>query len=132
MWARAWGGIYWSYGKGVAMDGSGNAYVTGWFSGVVDFDPGPKIDEHIAYWDSAYAFLSKFDPNGDFLWCRTWGGSYGINGEGVAMDGSGNPYVTGWFSGGVDFDPGPGVDKHSSDLDVVDAFLCKYPPDGVW
>ena len=35
------GGTGLDYGESVAVDGSGNAYITGAFSGTVDFDPGP-------------------------------------------------------------------------------------------
>ena len=51
-------------------------------------------------------FLSKFESNGNFLWTRTWGGPEEENGHSVAVDSSGNPYVTGFFNGNADFDPG--------------------------
>jgi hypothetical protein len=101
----------------------------------VDFDPGPGEDNHTSNgspsWD---AFLSKFDPNGNFVWARTWGGSDnwdGDEGYGVAADGSGNAFVTGYFNETVDFDPGPGVDNHTSN-GGWDVFLSKFPPDGNW
>jgi hypothetical protein len=126
-WAITWGGSSgWDYGYGVAVDGSGDVYVTGYFYGTVDFDPGPGVDEH---WSNGYAdvFLSKFDSSGSFEWARTWGGTDSNGGCAVAVYGSGNVYVIGYFYGKVDFDPGPGVDEHwSNGLD--DVFLSKFAP----
>jgi len=66
---------------------------------------------------------------------RDWGGpddpDYVGRCSSVATDLSGNVYAAGWFSGDIDFDPGPGVDSHSSKGNVA-AFLSKFPPDGNW
>jgi hypothetical protein len=127
-WAKTWGGNSDDNGWGVAVDSSGRAYVTGRFWGPIDFDPGPGEDNHSGYID---AFLSKFDSSGNFLWAKTWGGSSYDEGYGVAVDGSGNAYVTGNFCGTVDFDPGNGMDNHVSNGDA-DVFLIKFLPDGTW
>jgi hypothetical protein len=129
LWARTWGGSDSVYGNSVAIDGSGNAYVTGEFYNTADFDPGPGVDNHTSngFLD---VFLSKFDSNGDFLWARTWGGSDDDKGYSVGIDGSGNAYVTGFFEGTVDFDPGPGVDNHTSTGGSSDVFLSKFDSNG--
>jgi len=132
-WARTWGGsdeYNGDKGHGVAVDGSGNVYVTGCFEGTVDFDPGSGVDTHTSNgdWD---VFLSKFDSSGVFEWARTWGGSGYDRGDDVAVDGSGNVYVTGWFRGTVDFDPGSGVDKHTSN-GYYDVFLSKFDSSGAF
>ena len=44
----------------------------------------------------------------------------------VAVDASGNIYVTGYFIGPVDFDPGPGVMKLTPTAGHINAFLAKY------
>ena len=126
-WARTWGP---GGGLGAAVDGSGNAYVTGKFLGTVDFDPSPEVDEHTSNGHDDI-FLCKFYPSGDLQWAHTWGGSGWDIGLSVAADGSGNGYVTGWFVGPVDFNPGPGVDEHTSN-GYKNAFLSKFPPDGDW
>ncbi len=128
-WARTWGGSYSERGYEIAVDGSDNAYVTGEFHDTVDLDPGPGVDEHTASSSNADIFLSKFDSNGDFQWGRTWGGSYIETSDGTAIDGNGYVYVTGVFYGTVNFDPGPGVDEHTSN-GGKDIFLTKFDSNG--
>ncbi len=125
-WAQTWGGSNYEYGRGVAVDGSGKVYVTGHFRGTADFDPGGG-DPHTSngYWD---VFLSKFDSSGNFEWARTWGGPDADWGNGVAADGSGDVYVTGFSSGTVEFDPGGG-DPHTSN-GIGDVFLSKFGSSG--
>ena len=131
-WARTWGGNSHDQGYGVAVDGSGNIYVTGYFSETVDFDPGSGVDNHTSNGGSDI-FLSKFDSSGIFLWTETWGGMAGDYAADVAADGLGNVYVTGTFGKTVDFDPGSGVDNHTSN-GVDDAFLSSFHSSGdfVW
>ena len=127
----SWGGSDdWDEGRGVGVDGSGNVYVTGWFWGTVDFDPGSGVDNHTSNGEHD-VFLNKFDSSGAFNWARTWGGSEWDDGHGVAVEGSGNVYVTGYFQWTVDFDTGSGVDSHTSNGNG-DVFLSKFPPDGNW
>ncbi len=125
-WARTWGGIFWDSGRGVAADGSGNVYVTGYFQGTVDFDPGGG-DPHTANGHHD-VFLSKFDSSGNFEWARTWGGSPKDQGYGVAADGSGNVYVTGYFRITADFDPDGGDPRISNG--GYDVFLSKFDSSG--
>jgi hypothetical protein len=128
-WARTWGGFDWDGGVGVAIDGDGNVYVTGYFFGAADFDPGPGVDEHTPN-GLDDIFLSKLDSNGEFQWARTWGGIGYEGGYGIAIDGNGNVYVTGYFNGPVDFDPGPGVDEHTSSNGGWGLFLSKLDSNG--
>jgi hypothetical protein len=131
IWARTWGGaVHYDFGHGAAVDGSGNVYVIGNFELMVDFDPGPDLDNHMSN-GSADTFLTKFDSTGDFIWAKTWGGAADDWGRQVAVDASGNAYVTGVLKDEVDFDPGPGVDSRVSN-GYEDAFLSKFPPDGNW
>ena len=129
-WARTWGGSWDDVGRGVAVDDSGNVYVTGEFDATDDFDPGSGVDNHTSN-GSSDVFLSKFDSSGTFQWARTWGGSHHDGGRDVAVDGSGNVYVTGDFCDTVDFDPGSGVDKHSSH-GWQDVFLSRFDSNGAF
>jgi hypothetical protein len=131
-WARTWGGALDEYVRGVAADDSGNSYVVGWFAYAADFDPGPGVDEHepVGQYD---CFLSAFDPNGDFRWADTWGGSGSDFAAAVAVDSTGNVHVTGWYTYTADFDPGPDVDEHVS-AGSDDAFISKFTSAGefIW
>ena len=132
-WARTWGG--WDFITGtpmpdVAVDWNGNAYVTSYFRGTADFDPGDGVDNHTSIGISD-VFLSKFNPAGDFVWARILGGDDWDDGLGVTVDSSGNIYCTGFCSGNADLDPGPGEDIHVC-LGYRDAYLIRLLPDGYW
>ena len=130
---RAVGGTGTDSGRSVALDGSGNVYVTGGFSETVDFDPGAGIVE-LTSAGSFDVFVSKLDANGNLLWARRVGGTSDDSGGGVVVDGSGNVYVTGhFFSGTVDFDPGAGIVELTS-AGFYDVFVLKLNGSGdfVW
>ena len=120
------GRVWKAHCRGAAVDDFNNVFIVGGYSGPVDLDPGPGIDEHAG----AGVFLSKFDSDGYFQWARTWDAWMDYSGNKVAVDYSGNACVTGMFENTVDFDPGPGVDEHTAYY--WDAYLSKFPPDGNW
>jgi uncharacterized delta-60 repeat protein len=69
-------------GRGIAVDGSGNVYVTGWANSSL-----------VA---TSYAFIAKYDTNGVIQWQRFLDTANVVDvGYGIAVDGSGNVYVTG-------------------------------------
>jgi hypothetical protein len=91
-WNTFLGGWNNDEGRGIAVDASGNSYVTGrsyasWGSPIRAFtNPGT------AYYD---AFVAKLDTNGALQWNTFLGGSNYDIGWGIAVDASGNSYVTG-------------------------------------
>jgi hypothetical protein len=126
-WARTWGGIGPDIPGGVETNDSLDVYVSCSYASTVDFDPGSGTDNHTCN-GSHDCCLSKFDKSGTFLWARSWGGDGPDNPtEGLGMDGSGNVYISGSFTNTVDFDPGPGVDTHTSYTpDFGDCFVSKF------
>ncbi|OGC90740.1 MAG: hypothetical protein A2142_02395 [candidate division Zixibacteria bacterium RBG_16_48_11] len=85
LWVRRYNGPTDSVdvAKDLAVDDSGNVYVTGWSVG-----SGTNID---------YATI-KYTPDGDTVWVRRYDGPGNSYDEAyaLAVDGSGNVYVTGW------------------------------------
>jgi hypothetical protein len=87
------GGSDTDYGTGIAVDASGNAYVTG----STDSTNFPTVNALQASNAGGYdAFVSKFNAAGTALVYSTYlGGLLYDNGFGIAVDASGNAYVTG-------------------------------------
>lgn len=109
-------------GTSITVDDAGNAYVAGFFDGMVDFDPGVGT-RILTSDDGLSAFVQKLDPEGNLLWAHAIPGvirdsdSFPISsplGVAVAVDASGAVYTTGGFSGTVDFDPNAGTDSLSA------------------
>jgi sugar lactone lactonase YvrE len=94
LWATRAGGTSHDYGNGIVVDSSGNAYITGEFSGTSVFGATTLTS---AGWDDI--FVAKVDSGGNFLWAKRAGGVSSVRGQGIAVDSSGNAYVTGGFSG---------------------------------
>jgi hypothetical protein len=133
-WAKQMGGSGDETGNTVAIDASGNVFTTGSFKGVADFDPGASTYTLNSGGVMADIFISKLDAFGNFVWARSFGTTPADEGgTGIAVDASGNVYVTGTFNGTVDFDPGPGTYTLTASASS-DAFVLKLDNSGnfVW
>jgi hypothetical protein len=92
-WAKSAGGSSDDRGRGVAVDTSGNTYITGYFHGTATFgsttltSQGPPPD----------VFVAKLSTNGAWQWAKSAGGPNYDIGADVAVDASGNTYITGYF-----------------------------------
>jgi len=122
-WARGIGGIGDDFGNSVAVDSYGNVYTTGKFQDTVDFDPGPG-SYTLASAANSDIFILKLDMFGNFIWAKRIGDTGNDNGNSIKIDSAGNSYITGWFYGTADFDPGPGVFNLSAGSGE-DAFILK-------
>jgi hypothetical protein len=91
LWSRQFGTSTVDNPDSVAVDASGNAYIAGEEYGSLS---GPNAG-------SSDAFLTKFDGSGNLLWNKQFGTSALDRGLAVAVDGSGNPYVTGDTQGNL-------------------------------
>ncbi|MGZ4035793.1 MAG: T9SS type A sorting domain-containing protein, partial [Bacteroidia bacterium] len=95
----------------IALDGSGNIYITGAFRGTVDFDPGTGVFNLAA--DSSYAaFILKLDTFGNFIWAKSIGGAVSLSsagGSAIVINTSGELCIAGAYWGIIDFDPGAGI-----------------------
>ena len=87
------GGSNSDFGNDIAVDGAGSAYLTGSTSST-DFPTANPYDE--SYSGNGDVFITKLSPSGNSLIYSTYlGGSSGDGGECIAVDGSGNAYLTG-------------------------------------
>ena len=107
---------------------SGNAYVGGSFQGNLSAVYGSSFTSSYGNLDG---FLAKYDPSGNVLWAIKLGGTNVDEVRGVATDGTGNVYVTGYFSGTADFDPSAATFNLISS-GGQDGFLAKYSSTGTF
>jgi uncharacterized repeat protein (TIGR01451 family) len=131
-WAGQFGGSSssdYDEGKGIAVDGAGSVYVTGFFEGTADFDPGPGTS-NLTSSGLEDVFVAKLASSGAYAWARRIGNSNTDQGRDIAVDGAGNVYVTGDFQGTVDFDPGPGSVNLASDGSGKDLFVVRLSSSG--
>lgn len=131
-WAHSMGGAGTDRAYATAYDASGNVYVTGNFSGVVDFDPGPGV-QNLSASGTNDIFLAKYDATGKYLWAHSFGSTGENAGTAVMVMSNGDVVFGGSFSGTVDFDPDMGiVNKTSSGYG--DAFFARYDKFGnfIW
>jgi hypothetical protein len=107
-WMKQYGNKYDDIARKIAVDTTGNVYITGSNVGDLDGNIG-KGNEDI--------FLSKFGGNGKKYWTRTTGTADYDTGYGLALDAAGNIYVTG------------GIASDSSHT-TNDIFFMKYDANG--
>jgi hypothetical protein len=132
LWAKQMGSTSWDAGSSIALDTLGNVYVTGNFSGMVDFDPGAGTF-NLNPVGGSDIFICKLNSSGNFLWAKSFGASTDEDhGNGITVDASGNVYTTGSFKETVDFDPGAGI--YNLTADYIDVFVSKLDASGnfVW
>jgi hypothetical protein len=117
--ARATGLANSTAGRSVAVDGTGNVYVTGYFAQTL------TLGTTTLTTDSTAAFLAKYTPQGNVLWLRQLGSSGQGVGYQVVADATGNCYVAGVFRGTLQ----AGATTLVSQSDG-DEFLLKYTAQG--
>jgi hypothetical protein len=113
-------------GFGIAVDSSGNAYVTGWTNSTDFPTMNPLQPANRGY---SNAFVSKLNLTRSALVYSTYlGGSGEDFGEGIAVDSSGSAYVTG-YTASTDF---PTMDplQPSYGGGPWDGFVAKLNPTG--
>ncbi|MEN6602071.1 MAG: SBBP repeat-containing protein, partial [Bryobacteraceae bacterium] len=109
---------------GIATDPQGNVYITGSTSST-DFPSGGKIGS--AETGSADLFVSKFSSAGEMVYTTRIGGSSLERGFGIAVDSSGNAYLTGRTQS-TDF---PLVNAAQATFGgIEDAYVLKLNPVG--
>jgi hypothetical protein len=136
-WARVIGGSNNEWAFHVRTDYAGNVYVSGNFgSDTVDFDASPTQSfELINTTSTAGLFTAKYSNNGEFVWANsmemidpgTLGAAFHV--DRLTVDTYGNSFLSGYFKGVLDFDPGVGTSTLSSNGDYA-SYIRKLDPSG--
>jgi hypothetical protein len=108
VWVQQIGNSEVEVANAICKDNSGNLYITGYFTGVSDFNPGPSANNLISagQWD---IFVEKLDGSGNYVWAKNFGGPSNDEGKSISIDDAGNVYTSGTVIGPSDFDPDPNI-----------------------
>jgi hypothetical protein len=119
-WVRAFTGTGYVNGIGIGVDLAGNVYVSGYYNGIIDFDPdtsqlmlpfGPGV------------FMCKLTNSGNLTWAHALTGGLYPNVQSMSVDNAGNIFIGGMCYSSLDMDPGPAVNFLSPSSSV---YIAKY------
>ena len=128
-YASAIGGYWNLHNTGIVVDAKKNSYISGYFYGTVDFNPGAGV-YNLTSNGSYDACLFKLDSSGNFVWAKQIGSTADDRALSIAIDAAANVYTTGYYAGPVDFDPGIGTDIQPSYLYVPNIYVLKLDSAG--
>ncbi len=114
LWAQTWSGGRESGAYALDVDEHGNVYSCGYFGGPLDIEPGPFESDNTAKGDRD-ALICKLNPEGVWLWIKTWGNTHSTNPKDIELNSEGDVFVTGTFQFSADFDPDEGEDIHTGE-----------------
>lgn len=131
-WAVAFSGSQNITGRAIAEDSQGNTYISGKFTGTVDFDPDSSVYNMTAISGADNIFVCKLNSNGNLIWAKQFSLNYGYLYQ-LAVDKYGSVLITGAFSDTCDFDPGTGVYNLIAN-GITDIYLVKLSSSGqlIW
>jgi hypothetical protein len=126
IWSKRFGDVSYQHAQALAVDASGNVIVTGWFDGTVGFGGGTLTSA--GNYDIFIAKLGSAD--GAHLWSKRFGDGSHQFANAVAVDASGNAFLTGNFEGAVDF--GGGTLTSAGTYDIFVAKLGSVDGADLW
>jgi hypothetical protein len=93
--------------KNIAVDDSGNCYLTGDFLGYVTFGNTTLLSNFLTYYDTASSsmdtmfqkgiFLAKYNTNGTVIWAKNLSQTNANNSYGIDIDAQHNIFIAGTF-----------------------------------
>jgi len=115
----------------IRNDSNNNVYITGYFSGTIDFNSAPGATANVSYHGQRDFFLAKFDQNGNYVYAFS-GGSPNCNltlGIEMAIDNNNNVDLAGSFCSTVNFDASGCSSRNVTAINgVTDTFIAQYVP----
>jgi len=127
------------------IDANGNIYTTGFFEGTMDFNPNTIQTFNLTSNGRSDIFVQKLNAQGSLIWAASFGDADDDRAYDIITDNNGGVYLTGFFEGLVDFDPGLNTTYNvqssnflnfypSSSNTIPDGFILKLNSNGnfVW
>lgn len=116
VFVKTMGGSTSDIGNGITIDDSDNAYIVGSFSNSATF--GSTVLTADGAWDM---FICKYDSIGNVVYANKAGGFGWDYGNAIAIDGSGNLFVTGSFANTATFGS-----HNITELGNFDVYMAKF------
>ena len=110
-----------SFGTGVAVDPSGNAYVAGYVAGTFPTTSGAYLATSAGGYDG---FVTKFNSGGTLSYSTYLGGAGTDVAYAIAADAGGNTYITG-YTYSTAFTNAPTGGAYTSPAGIPDVFVTK-------
>jgi hypothetical protein len=108
--------------NGVACDAAGSVYVTGSSYGDISFG---TTNLPATGSSTREIFLAKYDANGNVIWVQRGTGNSGEEAKAMAVDSSGNVFITGNMSGTLTLGTSSLTSSGASDI-----FVAKFDSSG--
>ena len=93
LWAKNAEGVGTEFPCSISIDTSGNTYITGYYTSPLTFGT-----TTLPYLDYADIFLAKYNSDGNVLWAKSVNTNIDERSYSIAVNTSGNVYITGFFS----------------------------------
>ena len=114
LWSQRFGDASYQAASGIAVDGSDQVLVAGYFQGAMSFGGGV-----LQSGGGDDIFVAQLDTDGEHLWSQRFGGPSQQYANAISIDTAGNVLVTGAFHGAVDFGGDELVSAGGGDIYVV-------------
>lgn len=115
-------------GRSLTIDSSNHLYITGFFEGTIDFDPGSTVSNLTAIGNSTNIFVQKIDIDGNLLWAKHIGNSSNSYGSRIVTDNLNGVYISGTFSDSLQFNSNP--DDNIIAPNGISSYILKLNSDG--
>jgi hypothetical protein len=110
-------------GTGIAADGDGNVYISGYYQYSISFG-----EDTLSNAGNFGIFIAKYASNGTPLWGRSPGGTATDKSSGLCIEPDGNVLYTGYFeSPFLSFGAYPVI---NANVGFKDGFIARYDPNG--
>jgi CheY-like chemotaxis protein len=117
-WSERFGGGQLDNAMGVAVDRSRNIFIVGYFTASMNMGIGS-----LSTAGTTDPFVAKLTPSGACVWAKSLAGGNNQSPVGIAVDGSGNVSITGYFD--VSINLGAGVVSSAARFQNT-SFVAKY------
>lgn len=130
LWAGSMGGNLYGSVESMHWDDSDFIYTIGNYNGTFDFDP-DFLAYNLSATNAADIFIHKTSPDKELVWVKSIGSTGNDKGEDIITDDDGNIYVTGSYTGAINFTP-PIPSGIIVSAGLSDIFIAKYNEEGTY